>query len=260
MEMIEAVGILGTIGLGAVGVVLLVGMIYWIIKEAEKAKARAAARLAAMVAFAERNGLVFRPEPNASHDEEFYHIELFQRGFAKRAYNTISGIIENGELSGRVTAGDYTYKTRETYTTTDSKGRTRTRTRIVTHRFSYFIYDTGYAQMPDLLIRREGVFDRIASLFGKNDIDFESSEFSKKYYVKCDSRKFAYDVVHQRMIEFLLETEPGLIDIERGRICLSDGYSVWDADRFVGSLGWTLEFLGRWPDYLVEDLEEGKLS
>lgn len=256
--MIAGLGILGTVGLGAVGVALVVGMIYWIIKEAEKAKARAAARLAAMVAFAEEHGFVFRPELNASHDEEFEHIELFQRGFAKRAYNTITGVVEHGSLNGRVTTGDFTYKTRETTTTTDSKGRTTTRTRIVKHHFSYFIYDTGHAGMPDMLIRREGVFDRIASLFGKNDIDFESSEFSKKYFVQCDSRKFAYDVVHQRMIEFLLKTKPGLIDIERGRICLSDGYSVWNADRFGESLGWTLEFLEQWPDYLVEDLQEGK--
>lgn len=258
MEMIAGLGILGTVGLGALGVGLLVVLILWIIKEAEKAKARAAARIAAMVALAEGRGLAFVPYQDPMHDEEFDHLEIFQRGFDRYAYNTIVGQIELEIGIGRVKTGDFSYKTRETTTTTDSKGRTTTRTRIVKHHFSYLILELPFPTMPDLLIRREGIFDRIASAFGKNDIDFESSEFSKKYFVKCDSRKFAYDVVHQRMIEFLLETEPGLVDIERGRICLSDGYSVWKADRFSESLGWTLEFLEHWPDYLVEDLLEGK--
>ena len=112
--------------------------------------------------------------------------------------------------------------------------------------------------MPDLLIRREGLFDKIVSAFGKNDIDFESAEFSRKYFVKCDSRKFAYDIIHPRMMEFLLETEPGLIDIENSRICLSDGYRVWESARFGHALHWTRQFLDHWPDFVVKDLAEGR--
>jgi hypothetical protein len=128
----------------------------------------------------------------------------------------------------------------------------------VKHDFSYFILELPFREMPDLLIRREGIFDRIASVFGSNDIDFESSEFSKKYYVKCESRKFAYDIVNQRMIEFLLETKPGVIDLEYGRLSLTDGHSKWSAERFGQSLGWSLKFLDLWPGFVVEDLQEGK--
>lgn len=241
-----------------VGVLVAIGLVYYAIQSGIAAKKRAQARLEAMQDFADRMGLTFITAMDASHDEEFAHFEIFRRGFDRFAYNTISGPIEMGSAIAQCKTGDFTYKTRETYTTTDSKGRTTTRTRIVVHHFSYFILELPYIKMPDLLIRREGLFDKIASAFGKNDIDFESAEFSRKYFVKCDSRKFAYDIIHQRMIEFLLATKPGLIDIENSRICLTDGYATWPQERFEGALGWTLKFLEHWPDFVVKDLEEGK--
>ena len=242
-----------------VGGLVAIGLVYLAIKAGIDAKKRAQARIDAMGEFAARMGFDFSTNRDASHDEEYAHFELFRRGFDRYAYNTISGPIHLGDSVVQCNTGDFTYKTRETYTTTDSKGRTTTRTRIVTHYFSYFILELPYIRMPDLLIRREGLFDKIASAFGKNDIDFESSEFSRKYFVKCANRKFAYDIIHPRMIEYLLETKPGLIDIENGRICLTDGYSTWPIERFEGSLGWTLKFLEHWPDFVVKDLQEGKV-
>ncbi len=242
-----------------VGIVVAGGLVALIIKAAAEAKKRAQERLDAMARFADRTGLSFSLARDTSHDDEFAHFEVFRNGFDRYAYNTIFGPIDLGGAIVQCKMGDFHYKTRETYTTTDSKGRTRTRTRIVPHYFSYFILELPYRQMPDVLIRREGFFDKIASAFGKNDIDFESSEFSRKYFVKCDNRKFAYDIINQRMIEFLLETEPGLIDIEHGRICLTNSFTTWSAERFEGSLGWTLKFLEHWPDFVVKDLEEGRI-
>ena len=260
--MLAQLGVMAIVGIVILGIAVSVLFVVWVIKLAEEAKRRAKERRDAMVALAAEHGFSFVPAPDSSHDEEYAHFGVFQRGFDRFAYNTISGSVElpgmGDGVVGRVKTGDFTYKTRETYTTTDSKGRTTTRTRIVKHNFSYFIFELPFQMMPDLLIRREGVFDRIASVFGSNDIDFESAEFSKKYYVKCESRKFAYDIVNQRMIEYLLESRPGVVDIEFGRISLTDGHSVWGADRFGQSLGWVLEFLEHWPDYVVRDLAEGK--
>jgi hypothetical protein len=233
------------------------GLIALIIKAAIEAEKRRKQRIADMHAFADLLGCAFSPGRDPDHDEKYHHFELFRRGFDRAAYNTIFGTIELDDAVVELNAGDFTYKTRETYTTTVN-GKTQTRTRIVKHHFSYFIMELPYIRMPDLLIRREGFFDKVASAFGKNDIDFESAEFSRKHFVKCDSRKFAYDIIHPRMMEFLLETSPGLIDIEQGRICLTDGSSIWKAPRFAGSLEWTKQFLNRWPDFVVKDLAEGR--
>ena len=42
-----------------------------------------------------------------------------------------------------------------------------------THRFSYLIVHLPFSGLPDLLIRPEGVFDKMAGAFGFDDIDFE---------------------------------------------------------------------------------------
>jgi hypothetical protein len=242
-----------------VGVLVAIGLIYLAVKAAIEAQKRAQQRIDDMGQFASDMGLSFSQALDSDHDDEFAHFEIFRRGFDRFAYNTISGDVDLGAAIARCTTGDFTYKTRETYTTTDSKGRTTTRTRIVKHNFSYFILELPYIRMPDMMIRREGLFDKIAAAFGKNDIDFESSEFSRKYYVKCDNRKFAYDIINPRMMEFMLQTKPGLIDIENSRICLADGYATWPAERFSGSLGWALKFIEHWPDFVIKDLEEGKI-
>lgn len=245
----------GLVILIVVGIIGVIALVIYAAIQAEKARQQ---RIAEMFAFANELGLSFDPGKDTTHDDEYAHFELFRRGFDRAAYNTISGDLELDDAIVHVNMGDFTYKTRETYTTTDSKGRTTTRTRIVKHHFSYFIMSLPYIRMPDLLIRREGLFDKIASAFGKNDIDFESAEFSRKYYVQSDSRKFAYDIIHPRMMEFLLETKPGLIDIENARLCLSDGYRTWASPRFRQSLHWTRQFLDHWPEFVVKDLAEGR--
>lgn len=239
------------------GVLAGIALITLVIKAGIEAEKRRKQRIAEMHAFADSLGLAFHPGRDPDHDDKYAHFELFRRGFDRAAYNTMFGTITLGNAVVELNSGDFTYKTRETYTTTVN-GKTQTRTRIVKHHFSYFIMELPYITMPDLLIRREGFFDKIASAFGKNDIDFESAEFSRKYFVKCESRKFAYDIVHPRMMEFILETEPGLIDIEHSRICLTDGASVWKATRFAGALDWTKQFLDHWPDFVVKDLSEGR--
>jgi hypothetical protein len=55
-----------------------------------------------------------------------------------------------------------------------------------------------------LRMRTETVFDRMASWVGWDDIDFESDEFSRRYHVACDDRRFAYDILHARLIDYLL--------------------------------------------------------
>ena len=65
------------------------------------------------------------------------------------------------------------------------------------------------AQLPDLFIRREGIFDSVKRAFGFDDIDFESAEFSKRFFVKSSDKRFAYDVIHPKMMEFLLATRTG---------------------------------------------------
>ncbi len=206
-----------------------------------------------LLALSGRLGLSFSQGHDMNHDEEFGHFELFSRGFGRSAYNTLSGEIVIGGVGGhpmRVKMGDYKYKTRQ------GSGKNR---RTVTHRFSYCIVMLPWVGMPGVLIRKEGFFDKVGAAFGFDDIDFESSEFSKKYFVKSPNKKLAYDICHPRMIEWLLETEPSVVDMERGRLCMTEGARVWKVERFEYTLGWVDRFIEQWPEFVVKDLEEGKI-
>jgi hypothetical protein len=99
------------------------------------------------------------------------------------------------------------------------------------------------------------LFDKIAGAFGFDDIDFESEAFSRRFHVKSSDRRFAYDVIHPRMMEFLMNVKAPLIDVEHGRCCLSNGRARWRPDDFKSSLRFLSEFVDLWPDHLTAQLE-----
>ena len=191
-------------------------------------------------------GWQFDPDRNTHHDNEYAHFEVFRRGHSRAAYNTLEGSIEVDKRAFGAKMGDFTYKvTRHT-----NKG-----SRTTTYRFSYLIMHLPFREIPDLMIRQEGIFDKLAGAIGFDDIDFESAEFSRKFYVKSTDKKFAYDVIHPRMMEFLLDTPAQAVSIENGRCCVTDGRSKWKPEEFRPMLNWLMEFFDHWPDHLTSRLQ-----
>lgn len=138
------------------------------------------------------NGFHFDRGKDHSFDERFAHFDCLRQGSNRYAHNIISGQWgERGFLGF-----DYHY---ETYST-DKDGNRQTHH----HYFSAVILDCALPLKP-LFIRPEGFFDKITEFFGLDDIDFESAEFSRRFYVKSPDRKWAYDVLHQRAMQFLLD-------------------------------------------------------
>lgn len=198
-----------------------------------------------LAALAARRGWRFSAAKDHAHDEEYSHFEIFRSGHSRYAFNTMEGPVEVHGRACFAKAGDFHYRR------TSGSGKNR---RTTTYRFSYLILHLPYASSPDLLIRREGLFDKLKSVFGFDDIDFESAEFSRKFYVQSPDKRFAYDVCHPRMLEFLLAENPGLIDIEKGRCCISGGYSRWKPEEFEAELDFLLRFLELWPEHLTSEL------
>lgn len=203
-------------------------------------------RREALAAMAIKLGWRFNPRKDRYHDEEYAHFEIFRRGHSRAAYNTLTGELEIDGRRWPAKMGDFIYKV------TQSTGQS-TSTR--TYRFSYVIAHLPFAGVPDLLVRPEGMFDKLAGAFGFDDIDFESAEFSRRFHVKSPDKRFAYDVIHPRMMEFLLSSDAPTIDIEYGRCCLSDGRRRWEPQEFEARVNWIREFFDRWPDHVTEGLE-----
>lgn len=191
-------------------------------------------------------GWSFNPLKDHSHDEQYSNFEIFRRGHSRAAYNTLSGSLTIDGRAYPALMGDFRYKV------TRHSGKTSS---TQTYRFSYLIAHLPFPGVPDLLIRREGVFDKIAGAFGFDDIDFESAEFSRAFHVKSPDKRFAYDVCHPRMMEFLMATNPPCVDIEHGRMCISDGSRRWEPEDFSRWLKWIEQFFDNWPDHVTAQLD-----
>ncbi len=191
-----------------------------------------------LAAWAARNGLEFSAGNVEDLDERYSDFECLCEGSNRYAYN-----VSDGEWAKRpLLAFDYHY---ETYST-DSKGRRQTHH----HRFSAAVITSAVPLKP-LSIRPEGFLDKVGEFFGREDINFESAEFSRKFFVKAPDRKWAFDVLHQRTIEFLLPRPQFHIQFDEECVIIfrNDMFSVEDFQSAVETVAGILD---RLPDYLVQ--------
>ncbi|MEL6796219.1 MAG: DUF3137 domain-containing protein [Planctomycetota bacterium] len=208
---------------------------------------RAKERREALATLAGQLGMRFDAAKDYGHDERYTNFEIFRRGHSRAAFNTLTGPVSINGSPHPVVMGDFIYKV------TSGSGKNR---RTTTYRFSYTIVHLPLAGVPDLLIRPEHVFDKLGSMLGFDDIDFESAEFSRKFLVKSRDKRFAYDVVTPAMMEFLLETrgQAPAIDLEHGMVCLAQGGKRWTPEQFKQALAFADRFLSLWPEHVVADL------
>lgn len=224
-----------------IGVVVVGAIIAAAIYSARKERERREA-LAAMAA---RLDWSFEPGHDSSVGSLLAQFGAFQQGHSRAGYNTLRGELVIDDRPYPVLAGDYTYKI------TRSNGKTTTTT---TYHFSYMVVQCPLPGVPDLSIRRETFFDKIAGAMGFDDIDFESAEFSRKFHVRSSDRKFAFAVVHPRMMEFLLAGSPPPIDIRQGQMCVAGVNTRWTPEQFGQQFEFVTKFFDLWPDYLQHDL------
>lgn len=71
-----------------------------------------------------------------------------------------------------------------------------------------YSYGVVIAELPVLLpqmrIREQGFFDGVGSLLGAKDIQFESDDFNRRFWIVSDDSKRAYEVIHPQMMEYLM--------------------------------------------------------
>ena len=121
---------------------------------------------------------------------------LFEKGDGRGVENVLSGTWQDLD----VRCFDYWYYEEST----DSKGR-RSRT--------YYRFDCVMgpvdATCSRLVIEHENLGTRLANALTFRDIQFESEDFNKAFYVKSPDAKFANDFVDERMMDWLLKNGAG---------------------------------------------------
>ena len=93
------------------------------------------------------------------------------------------------------------------------------------------------------------MLSKIAQALGYDDIDFESAEFSRTFCVRSKDRKFAYDVCHAQMIEYLLANRDLSLEIEGPALALAFNRRL-SAAEIETNLQRLLEIRLRLPEYL----------
>jgi hypothetical protein len=194
-----------------------------------------------LAAWATSRGLCFCPTDDSGMENRFPGFQCLQYGSSRYAYNISEGMIGQRPVH----AFDYHYETEST----DSDGKTTT----TSHAFSAVVVSTNLPLKP-LAIRSEGFFDRVAAFLGFEDIDFESTEFSRQFHVTSPDRRWAYDVLPQSTLEFLLDSPRFLIELCDCQLIAYREQTFKPAD-FDAALQVIEGILERLPASLVQELK-----
>jgi hypothetical protein len=186
------------------------------------------------------------------HDEAVGRLcdfELFRDATDRYAFNTITGTVTLGPLACVLEMGDFSYAV-DGWSESGKGG-------LVRRRFSYLMVRLPFRTTPDVRLRREGLGDTIARAAGFADIDFESDEFNRMWRVTASDKRFAYDLIHPRVMEYLVSLPPASrIELSAGHLCLTDGARRWTPDEFRRRLHWARNFVALWPAHLASGLAE----
>ena len=212
----------------AVLIVVVIGAIYNAIAQRKRREG--------LFELAQRLNLNFDAGRDFGIPGRFGFLKQLAQGDDRYAANVLSGNYQQNEIL----AFDYHYATYHT----DKNG-----THKDDHWFSFFILTLPAAAFPDLTIRRENFLTKIAEVFGYQDIEFESAEFSKTFNVRSPDKKFAYDVCNGKMMEYLLANRDLSIEIENEVIALAFSTRL-SVEQFEFNLRRLVEIRSRLPEYL----------
>ena len=209
-------------------VIVVIGAIYNVIAQRKRREG--------LFELAQRLNLNFGAGRDFGIPGRFGFLMQLAQGDDRYAANVLSGNYQQNEIL----AFDYHYATYHT----DKNG-----THKDDHWFSFFILTLPAAAFPDLTIRRENFLTKIAEVFGYQDIEFESAEFSKTFNVRSPDKKFAYDVCNGKMMEYLLANRDLSIEIENEVIALAFSTRL-SVEQFEFNLRRLVEIRSRLPEYL----------
>lgn len=161
-------------------------------------------------------------------------------GFGHRAEHVLTG----GRDGLPFTALRHHWKTRRTVTSTDSRGRTTTRTVVDSH--SEDLCEVTLPVACPLLVVGGGGWFRPGER-----VLFESEAFNDSLEVRSTVPRFAHDVIHPRQIEYLMASRPPTFTIEDRVLRIDSQHdTLWLGHALDSVTG----FLARVPGWVWKDL------
>ena len=194
--------------------------------------------------FALANKLGLRYDEGDPFDTVDLPFDLFLKGDRRGVENTVFG--ETGGM--RVRLFDYYFVERHS----DGKGGSSEST----YRFSCALGEID-ADCPHLVVEQEGFLSSLARGLGFHDIETESEEFNKAFKISSDDRRFAFAILDQRMMAWLLD-EGGICQYETmGPLALCYLKRV-DPDEYENMLEVLRRFRAHVPEVVASLYPRGK--
>lgn len=151
-------------------------------------------RQAAFRSLAQERGWSYLDSDAADRPVRFVGFRPFGHGHSREALNVVAGAFQGMPFEA------FTYR----WKVTTGSGKNRR-----THTYHAAVVAVPMpVQAPGLAISPEGLGHKLWDALGGEDIDTESDAFSRAFWVRCEDRRFAYDVLNPRMTEHLLAVGP----------------------------------------------------
>ena len=150
-------------------------------------------RTEALKSLAASLSFTFAEKDDGSLMAQMSVFHLFSRGYARRITNVFTGKFNLVP----VTVMDYKY-------TTGSGKNSHTWQQTV------LVMDCAKLQLPRFILHPENIFDKIGSIFGRKDINFDTAPvFSKRYFLRGDDDTAVRGLFNARVLGYF-EQRPGL--------------------------------------------------
>ena len=172
----------------AVMVVAVFGLVIFIVVRHFKQRKQ---RRADLALWAAQRGFEYSQEDPHGLDHLDFH--LFTLGDGRGCENVLTGTWE--DMPVRI--ADYWYYEDDN----NSQGHSSR-----TYQLFSIMVTTVDAALPHVRIGHENAFSRLFDKLGFDDVQFESEQFNRRFRVHADDRRFAYQLLDARMIEWLLAT------------------------------------------------------
>ena len=190
-------------------------------------------RIHTILGWAQASGLEYSVEPNYTMLASVVRFECFRQGAKRHFPLSIWGTYRGYTFI----AGDFRYLGEER----SDLGRR------ISYDFSFVLFVPPFL-LREFVVRRETTADRRRARWGRNDIDFESAEFSDHFFVDCDDRRWAYDAISPRTMELLLANPS--IELECAPSMLLIRYPTqWRGPEFERLANLGVEFLNNIPPH-----------
>lgn len=213
-----------------VGFLLLMVFTWWVGHEMEKKRRAALAGVAAGL------GLHYLSETDYHFHDTFEFLRCMNAGSGRYSCHRMQGDYQGNP----VCSFEYHYKV------TRKNGKS-SRT---TH-YYFSIYSLSLpVPLGSLVVAPENLLTRAAAAFGFGDIELESAEFNRTFRVSSNDKRFAYDMLHPRMMELLLRHAPLSLEIDGTFLCLVDSEKI-TPERIQPRLDLLTRIHNHLPQYLL---------